>query len=88
MSNVALAAVLDEDGAQVVFALCAPAEHQTIWRRWAEATTAFSNQGKSDSDCCPQTSCCPTIQTRPSCDSATASNPSTTEPVRTTTVGT
>ena len=43
MRNVALAGVLLERGetATVTFALCAPAGHRVIWRRWHEYTALF-----------------------------------------------
>ncbi len=41
MRNVALANVLAEGGERVVYALCAPAAHPTIWRRWGEAQAVF-----------------------------------------------
>ena len=45
MRNVALARVLSEaESAEPVYALCAPAGHRTIWRRWSEAETAFGDQ--------------------------------------------
>ncbi len=43
MRNVALANVLAEGGERVVYALCAPAAHPTIWRRWGEARAVFGN---------------------------------------------
>jgi hypothetical protein len=43
MRNLALAhLLLDEDEVdRVVYALCAPANHPTIWRRFAELRAAF-----------------------------------------------
>ena len=46
MRNAALARVLVARGAsQVVVALCPPAAHRTIWRRWAETTPQLALPG-------------------------------------------
>jgi hypothetical protein len=42
MRNIALANVLAEGGEAVVYALCAPGRHSTIWRRWGEARAVFA----------------------------------------------
>jgi hypothetical protein len=43
MRNLALAEVLlrHREADHVIYALCAPATHPTIWRRFAELTDAF-----------------------------------------------
>ena len=43
MRNLALAHLLVEDGEadRVAYALCAPAAHPTIWRRFAEFRAVF-----------------------------------------------
>jgi hypothetical protein len=47
MRNLALARTLLSSGeaARAVVALCAPAKHQRIWRRWDETTKRLKNKG-------------------------------------------
>jgi hypothetical protein len=48
MRNLALAGVLEADGADVKFALCAPSAHRAIWRRWDTARAALNDERMVD----------------------------------------